>query len=101
MGPLTNRFTSAIWADPDVIPYALRVAVWGRWFICFLSAFELAYRPSFWCHNDMGYLLQLVSVVTLNDLVHFRLLTNVVRRFCRLGVFVTPACPDCPAVLPQ
>ena len=75
-GALTNRFTSAIWADPDVIPYALRVSVWGRWFICFLNAFELAYRPSFWYHNDMGYLFQLVPVVTLNDLVHFRLLTN-------------------------
>ena len=76
MGAITDRFSSPIWADQDVIPYAARVSVWGRWFICFLSAFELAYRPSLWYPDNMGYLVLLVPLVTLNGLVHHRLLTN-------------------------
>ena len=44
---MVNRFSPAIWADPDVVPYAARVSVWGRWFIALVSAFEIAYRPGF------------------------------------------------------
>ena len=29
------------WADPDVVPYAARVSVWGRWFIWFAGVFGL------------------------------------------------------------
>ena len=76
MGAITNRFSSPIWADPDIIPYAARVSVWGRWFVCLVNVFELAYRPGFWYPDQMEHLLVQVPLVTLNGLVHYRLLTN-------------------------
>ena len=76
IGAIANRFSPAVWADPDVVPYAARVSVWGRWFIGLVSAFEIAYRPGFWYPDDWGFVLLLVVLVTLNGSVHFRLLTN-------------------------
>ena len=76
MGAITNRFSSAIWADPDVIPYAARVSVWGRWLIWLVSVFNLAHRPDAWYPADIEYAFLHVPLVTLNGLVHFRLLTN-------------------------
>ena len=76
MGAIAKRFSPAIWADPDVVPYAARVSVWGRWFIALVSAFEIAYRPGFWYPDGWGYVLLLAPLATLNGLVHFRLLTN-------------------------
>ena len=76
LGAIANRFSPAICADPDVVPYAARVSVWGRWFVGLVGAFEIAYRPGFWYPDDWGYVFLLVPLVTLNGLVHFRLLTN-------------------------
>ena len=76
LGAIAKRFSPAIWADPDVVPYAARVSVWGRWFIALVSAFEIAYRPGFWYPDDVGYVLLLAALVTVNGSVHFRLLTN-------------------------
>ena len=76
MGAITKRFSPAIWADADVVPYAARVSVWGRWFVVLVGAFETAYRPGFWYPDDWGIVLLLVPLATLNGLVHFRLLTN-------------------------
>ena len=63
-------------SDPDVILYAARVSVWGRWFVCVVGAFLLAYRPGFWYPEDVELLLIPVLLVILNGLVHHRLLTN-------------------------
>ena len=76
MGAIAKRFSPAIWADPDVVPYAARVSVWGRWFIALVSAFEIAYRPGFWYPDGWGYVLLLAPLATFNGLVHFRLLTS-------------------------
>ena len=76
MGAITNRFSSAIWADPDVIPYAARVSVWGRWLIWVVSVFNLAHRPDAWYPADIEYAFLHIPLVTLNGLVHYRLLTN-------------------------
>ena len=76
IGALANRLSPAIGADPDVVPYAARVSVWGRWFIGLVSAFEIAYRPGFWYPDDWGFVLLLVALATLNGSVHFRLLTD-------------------------
>ena len=76
LGAITNWFSPAIWADPDVVPYAARVSVWGRWFIALVSAFEIAYRPGVWHPDGWRYVLLMVPLVALNGLVHFRLLTN-------------------------
>ena len=76
MGAIAKRFSPAIWADPDVVPYAARVSVWGRWLIALVSAFEIAYRPGLWYPDGWGYVLLLAPLVAFNGLVHFRLLTN-------------------------
>ena len=76
MGAITKRFSPAMWADPDVVPYAARVSVWGRWFVVLVGAFEIAYRPGFWYPDNVGAVLLMVPLVTLNGSVHFRLLTN-------------------------
>ena len=76
LGAIANRFSPAIWADPDVVPYAARVSVWGRWFVVLVGAFEIAYRPGFWYPDNVGAVLLMVPLVTLNGSVHFRLLTN-------------------------
>ena len=76
LGAIAKQFSPAIWADPDVVPYAARVSVWGRWFIALVSAFEIASRPDFWYPDGWGFVLLMVPLVSLNGLVHFRLLTN-------------------------
>ena len=76
MGAITNRFSSPIWADPDIIPYAARVSVWGRWFVCVVNVFQFAYRPGLWYPDEVEHLLVQVTLVALNGLVHYRLLTN-------------------------
>ena len=76
MGAITNRFSSPIWADPDIIPYAARVSVWGRWFVCLVNVFQFAYRPGLWYPDEVEHLFVQVTLVAINGLVHFRLLTN-------------------------
>ena len=62
--------------DPDVVLYAARVSVWGRWFIWLVTVFLLAYRPGFWYPEDIEYLSIPVLLGMLNGVVHHRLLTN-------------------------
>ena len=76
LGAIAKRFSPAICADPDVVPYAARVSVWGRWFVVLVGAFEIAYRPGFWYPDNVGAVLLLAPLATLNGLIHFRLLTN-------------------------
>ena len=76
MAAMTKRFSTAFRADPEVIPYAARVSVWGRWFVWLVTVFELAYRPGFWYPEDIEFLLFPVLMFTVNGLVHHRLLTN-------------------------
>ena len=76
IGAITHRFSPHTWADPDVIPYAARVSVWGRWLIWLVSVFNLAHRPDAWYPADIEYVFLHVPLVTLNGLVHYRLRTN-------------------------
>ncbi len=76
MGAITKRLSPATCADPDVVPYAAGVSVWGRWFIAMVSAFEIAYRPGFSYPDLWVYVLLMVPLVAFNGLVHVRLLTN-------------------------
>ena len=62
--------------DPDVVLYAARVSIWGRWFVWLVGVFLLAYRPGFWYPEDIEYLSMPVLLGMLNGLVHHRLLTN-------------------------
>ena len=76
MGAIRDRFSSPVWADPDIIPYAARVSVWGRWFVCVVNVFQFAYRPGLWYPDEVEHLFVQVTLVAINGLVHFRLLTN-------------------------
>ena len=76
IGAITKRFSPSIWADPDVVPFAARVSVWGRWFVWLVAVFLLAYRPADWFPAKIEYVFLHVPLVTLNGLVHYRLLTN-------------------------
>ena len=75
-GAITNRFSSAIWADAEVIPYAARISVWGRWFVCLVGVFQLAYRPGFWYPDHVEHAFLQVLLMMVNGLLHWRLLTN-------------------------
>ena len=63
-------------SDPDVVRYAARVSVRGRWFIWLAGAFLLSYRPGFWYPGDIEFLAIPVLLGVVNGLVHHRLLTN-------------------------
>ena len=62
--------------DPDVVLYAARVSIWGRWFIWLVSIFQMAYRPGFWFPEDIEYLPIPLLLAVFNGLIHYRLLTN-------------------------
>ena len=77
IGAIAKRFPSTIVSDPDVVEYAAGVSVWGRGFICLVVAVQFVYRPGFWYYGGhIEYAFLLVPLVTLNGLVHYRLLTN-------------------------
>ena len=63
-------------ADADVVLYAARVTVWGRWFVWLFGAVTLAYRPGLWYPDDFAYVLLNVMLAGLNGALHYRLLTN-------------------------
>ena len=76
MAAMAKRFSTAFRADPELIPYAAGVSVWGRWFIWVAAIFELAYRPGFWYPGYIGTLAVPVLLAMVNGLVHHRLMTN-------------------------
>ena len=76
IGAVWKWVTPGVLSDPDVVLYAARVSVWGRWFLWLVAVFELAYRPGFWYPEDVESLLIPVLMFMGNGLVHHRLLTN-------------------------
>ncbi len=77
IGAITKRFPSTIVSDPEVVRYAAQVSVWGRWLIWLVTVVQFVYRPGFWYYEGhFEYLFMHVPTVTLNGLVHYRLLTN-------------------------
>ena len=76
IGAIKKRFAPSIWADPDVVPYAAKVSVWGRWFVLLVTVFQFVYRPEFWYPDNLEYTLPPTAMLALNGLVHYRLLTN-------------------------
>ena len=76
IGAVWKWVTPGALGDPDVVLYAARVSVWGRWFLWLVAVFELAYRPGFWYPEDVESLLIPVLMFMGNGLVHYRLLTN-------------------------
>ncbi len=63
-------------ADPDTVRHAVRVSVWGRWYIWLVGAVMLAHRPGLWFPDDLGFGVLNVLLAAVNGVVHHRLLTN-------------------------
>ena len=76
MEAIRKWVTPGTLTDPDVVRYAARNSVWGRWFIWLVGVLLLAYRPGFWYPEDIEYLSIVMLLGMLNGLVHHRLLTN-------------------------
>ena len=73
---LADRFTPAVWADPEVALYAARVSTWGRGLIVVVTILQFVYRPAFWYPDNIEYTLLPLAMLSLNGLVHYRLLTD-------------------------
>ena len=71
-----NRLERLFRADPNVVRHAVRVSVWGRWYIWLVGAVMLAHRPSLWFPEYLGFGVLNVLLVVINGIVHHRLLTN-------------------------
>ena len=76
VGAIQKWITPGTLTDPDVVLYAARISVWGRWFVWLVCIFLLAYRPGFWYPEDIEFLSIPVLLGVLNGFVHHRLLTN-------------------------
>ena len=38
--------------DPDVVRFATKISIWGRWAMCCVVVFQLSYRPETWYPDD-------------------------------------------------
>ena len=83
MADLRRRAAGAFPADPEVVKFAARVSVWGRWALWVGGVIELAYRPEFWLTTEREHLLLHVPFVVFNAITHYRLRTGqqVTRRW--------------------
>ena len=59
--------------EPDVVLYATRISLWGRWSIWLLVVFLNAYRPSFWYPDMVEAIALPILQLLVNCLVHYRL----------------------------
>ena len=73
---IRNRLQRFVWADAEVVHYAVWVSVWGRWCLWLVGVFLLAYRPGFWYPQDIEHVFLMAPYTALNGLVHYRLLTK-------------------------
>ncbi len=83
-----ERLKSFVRADPEVVHDAMRVTVWGRWFLLIVFLFLSFYRPGHELPEDLEYLplpllmhlvlhlLMHLAPLVLNGLAHYRLLTK-------------------------
>ncbi len=70
---LRRWFLRAVRADPDVLLFAARVSVWGRWLVWLVAVVEQAYRPALWFAADKENLHLHLPVIAFNGFVHYRL----------------------------
>ncbi len=73
---IEKRLQRLFRADPDVVRHAVRVSVWGRWYIWLVGAVMLAHRPGLWFPDNLGFGVLNVLLAAVNGVVHYRLLTN-------------------------
>jgi len=68
-----NSLTPGSLSEPDVVLFATRISLWGRWFIWLVVVFLTAYRPSFWYPDLTEALVLPVLQLLVNGLIHYRL----------------------------
>ena len=73
---IENRLQRLFRADPDVVRHAVRVSVWGRWFIWLVGAVLLVRRPDLWYPENIELAVVNVLVAAINGFVHYWLQTN-------------------------
>ena len=73
---IRNRLERLFRSDPDVVRHAVKVTVWGRWFVLVVVVIQMVYRPSFWFPDDIEHVFLHGALVVFNGLLHYRLLTN-------------------------
>lgn len=76
MASVRNWVTAGIPADPDVVLFAIRISVWGRWFIWLVAVFLTSYRPSFWYPEHPEYLVISIVLLVVNGAAHHRVRTS-------------------------
>lgn len=59
-----------------MVRYAVRITVWGRWFLLLIGVFYLTYPPGFAYPHDAEHAALLIPLAVLNGLVHHRLRAN-------------------------
>ena len=63
-------------ADPEMMLFAAKVGVLGRWFVLLIGAVEVAYRPALGFPSDWEYLLLGAPLLAFNGPLHHRLLSG-------------------------
>ena len=71
-----NRLERLFRADPDVVRHAVRVSIWGRWFIWLVGAVMLVRRPDLWYPENIELAFVNVLVAAVNGFVHYWLQTD-------------------------
>ena len=71
-----NRLERIVQIDPDVARHAVRVSVWGRWFIWLVGVAMLVRRPDLWYPDNIELALVNVLLAVVNGFVHYWLWTN-------------------------
>ena len=73
---LRRWLTPVTLSEPDVVAYATRVSLWGRWFIWLVVIFLVAYRSDFWYPERADTLALPILQLLGNGLLHYRLRTR-------------------------
>ncbi len=73
---LWGWLTPVTLSEPDVVAYATRVSLWGRWFIWIVVIFLAAYRPDFWYPERAETVALPILQLLANGLLHYRLRTR-------------------------
>ena len=73
---IEKRLVRLFGADPEVVRHAVKVSVWGRWYIWFVGAVLLARRPGLWFPDNIELAIVNVLIAAVNGFVHYWLLTN-------------------------
>ncbi len=75
-GVLQRWLTPVALSEPDVVAYATRISLWGRWFIWIVVVFLAAYRPDFWYPERAETVALPMLQLLVNGLLHHRLRTG-------------------------